>query len=154
MKHRLLLAALVLAAVACFWKVVASLPPVGITARYVGRTNYPSGWTGLWIAVTNVTTNELTVLVPMDLSNRSRTRLSPVPTNVFLCPVKFSAGQGKVSAFLQTEPHQRKLLIHFGPQRDFSGLGYRIRRWLRLPRGQPRDFLSRPHTLVLDLPTE
>jgi len=154
MKRRLLLAAAVLGAAACFWIFVASFPPVAITARYVGRTNYPSGWTGLWIAVTNATTNDLTVLVPMDRSNTRRTKLSPVPTNVFFCPVKFPARQGKVSAFLQTDEHQQKLAIHFGEQRDYSGLGYRLRRWLRLPRGQPRDYFSNPHTLVLDLPPE
>jgi hypothetical protein len=154
MKRRLLLAVLVLSVGAFIWALARSLPPVAITARFIARTNYPNGWIGCLIAVTNVTTNNLVMLVPMDTSMARGFRTPVLPTNVFFCPVQVPVGGGKVAPLLQTEAHPQKVRIHFGQPRDHSGIVYRLRRWLHLPRGQPRDFLSNPQTLDLDLPPE
>jgi len=154
MKRRLILTAATLGLGVVIWGFVHALPPAPITAQFVGRTNYPSGARGCLIAVTNITTNNLTVLVPMDLSMTRQSRSPVPPTNVFFCPLQLRAGGGKVASFLQTEARQQRVDIYFGQSRDFSGIVYRLRRWLRLPRGQPLDLLSNPQTLELNLPKE
>ena len=152
MKRRLLLAALVLGVGA--FVLVPSSPPVPITAGFVGRTNYANGFTGCLLALTNVSTNPVLVLVPMDLATRNERQRASGPPHPFFCPVQLPAHSGKVVPFLQTEAHQPRMPVHFGGSRDSSGLVYRLRRWMHLPRGQPRDFLTNPRTLMVELPPD
>jgi hypothetical protein len=154
-KRLLLIAALVLGIVAIFWTLTRSLPPAEITAHYVGRTNYSNGWTGYILAVTNVSTNHLSVLQPGFMSGNIGGKNYGFPPKVFLYPVMVRAGTGKWMDFVQTEKRPRRVSIYYGPPRPFVGQGSPINHLLLLlPRGTPREFLSPAHTLDLDLPPE
>lgn len=149
MKKCIIAAGLSVAVIGTLWWARQSMPPPALMATVIGTTNHPGGWMACLVAVTNRTTNRLIVLVPLSRDSSRRASLSAFPTNLFLCPVGIEGHGNKVVTVLHTQPNQQELVLHYGVSRDFSGWGYRIRRWLRLPRGQPRDFLSNPQALVV-----
>jgi hypothetical protein len=151
---RILLGVLLILATALIWILARSLPPVPITAQFLRWTNYPSGRTVCLLAVTNISTNEVTLLLPMEFRSSPNSSTAAVPTIVWFCPLKFLPQSGRVASFVQTEAHPRKAALHYGERISSVSIIFRVRRWLHLRPGQPRDFLSNPHTLVIDLPPE
>ena len=153
MKRALLLAGIFLAVAAFLWWLVPVAPTVPLAARFLYRTNLPSGELRYVVALTNVGPDAVTIYGTGELLVAGVWRATGPPGATNHYWAYLSRHDEKLLACVSEEPGRRVRITYHSWTR-WMELRHRAARWIAAFRHSTGDVMPYPDAFVMDVPTE